>query len=108
VSVKQSPVIAGAHELHREATGTPHTIAPSKLTSCAPRLDGHPARGLDALGVDPAVVLGQQRSDHDSGIMTFIIKRDGVVYQRDLGPDTQKVAAWIAEYNPTDNWVPAE
>ena len=44
----------------------------------------------------------------DSGIMTFIINRDGVVYQRDLGPDTQKVAASIAEYNPTDNWVPAE
>ena len=44
----------------------------------------------------------------DSGIMTFIINRDGVVYQRDLGPDTQKVAPSIAEYNPTDNWVPAE
>jgi hypothetical protein len=27
----------------------------------------------------------------DSGVMTFIINRDGVVYQRDLGPDPQKV-----------------
>ena len=44
----------------------------------------------------------------DSGIMTFIINLDGVVYQRDLGPDTRKLAASIAEYNPTDNWVPAE
>jgi hypothetical protein len=44
----------------------------------------------------------------DSGVMTFIINRDGIVYQRDLGPDTQKVAASIAEYNPTDNWIPAE
>jgi hypothetical protein len=44
----------------------------------------------------------------DSGIMTFIINRDGVVYQHDLGPNTQKVAAFIAEYNPTDSWVPAE
>jgi hypothetical protein len=44
----------------------------------------------------------------DSGVMTFIVNKDGVVYQEDLGPDTQKVATSIAEYNPTDNWVPAE
>ncbi len=44
----------------------------------------------------------------DSGIMTFIINRDGVVYQRDWGPGTQKIAASITEYNPTDNWVLAE
>jgi hypothetical protein len=44
----------------------------------------------------------------DSGVMTFMVNRDGVVYQRDLGPDTPKAAASIAEYNPTDNWIPAE
>jgi hypothetical protein len=44
----------------------------------------------------------------DSGVMTFIINRSGIVYQRDLGPDTQKVAASIVEYNPADNWIPAE
>ena len=44
----------------------------------------------------------------DSGVMTFMVNRDGVVYQRELGPDNSKVAASIAEYNPTDYWIPAE
>lgn len=44
----------------------------------------------------------------DSGIVTFIINREGVVYQRDLGPDTRQVVASISEYNPADGWVPAE
>jgi Protein of unknown function (DUF2950) len=44
----------------------------------------------------------------DSGIMTFIVSQDGVVYQKDLGTQTASVAASIAEYNPSDGWTPAE
>ena len=44
----------------------------------------------------------------DSGIMTFIVSRDGVVYQKDLGTQTASVAASIAEYNSSDGWAPAE
>ena len=44
----------------------------------------------------------------DSGIMTFILNRDGVVYQKDLGEKTADIAASIKEYNPTDGWTPAE
>ncbi len=44
----------------------------------------------------------------ETGIMTFIIGRDGVVYERDLGPDAVKIAASIQEYNPTDDWSPVE
>jgi hypothetical protein len=44
----------------------------------------------------------------DSGIMTFILNRDGVVYQKDLGQKTAEVAASIKEYNPADGWTPAE
>jgi hypothetical protein len=43
-----------------------------------------------------------------SGIMTFILSREGVVYQQDLGPNTADIAASIKEYNPTDEWMPAE
>ncbi len=35
-----------------------------------------------------------------SGIMTFEVSHQGVVYQKDLGPQTGKVAATIEEYNP--------
>jgi hypothetical protein len=44
----------------------------------------------------------------NSGIMTFIVSQDGVVYQKDLGTQTASVAASIAEYNPSDGWTPAE
>jgi len=44
----------------------------------------------------------------DSGIMTFLLSREGVVYQKDLGKDTSALAASIKEYNPTEGWQPAE
>ncbi len=44
----------------------------------------------------------------DSGIMTFILSREGTVYQKDLGATTTDVAAGMKEYNPTDGWEPAE
>jgi hypothetical protein len=42
----------------------------------------------------------------NSGIMTFLIGTDGVVYQKDLGEQTANVAAGMAEYNPGDGWTP--
>jgi hypothetical protein len=44
----------------------------------------------------------------ETGIMTFMTSRDGVVYERDLGPDTVKIAASIQEYNPTSDWSTVE
>ncbi len=44
----------------------------------------------------------------ETGIMTFLIGRDGIVYEQDLGPDTFKLAATITEYNPDENWSPVE
>lgn len=41
----------------------------------------------------------------DTGIMTFVMGRDGVVYEKDLGASTADAAAAIKEYNPTDDWV---
>jgi hypothetical protein len=43
----------------------------------------------------------------NSGIMTFIIGKDGVVYQKDLGEGTTEAAAALTEYNPGDGWNPA-
>jgi hypothetical protein len=44
----------------------------------------------------------------NSGVMTFIVNQDGIVYQKDLGEDTGKLAAAISEYNPDKTWVPAD
>jgi hypothetical protein len=40
-----------------------------------------------------------------SGIMTFIVSHQGNVYQKDLGPDTKKLAQQMTEYNPDDSWT---
>jgi hypothetical protein len=53
-------------------------------------------------------ILASPVKYQDSGIMTFFLGREGVVYQRDLGKDTSAVAASIKEYNPSEGWRPAE
>jgi hypothetical protein len=40
-----------------------------------------------------------------SGIMTFIVNKDGLVYQRDLGAKTADIAAKMTEYNPNHHWT---
>jgi hypothetical protein len=43
-----------------------------------------------------------------SGVMTFIVNENGVVYQRDLGPDTEKIASGMTEYDPDSSWQRAD
>lgn len=43
-----------------------------------------------------------------TGVMTFIVGKDGVVYQQDLGEKTSDLAAAIKDYNPTDAWKVVE
>jgi Protein of unknown function (DUF2950) len=43
-----------------------------------------------------------------SGIMTFLVSHDGVVYQKDLGPKTTQVAEAMKRYNPDRTWKQAE
>ena len=39
-----------------------------------------------------------------SGIMSFIVNQDGVVFQKDLGPDTASLAAQTKLYDPDLSW----
>ncbi len=43
-----------------------------------------------------------------SGVMTFIVNEDGVVYQKDLGRKTDVLAKAMKEYNPNSSWQKAE
>ncbi len=43
-----------------------------------------------------------------SGIMTFVVNQDGVVYQKDFGKDTAKLAGQIKRYDPDASWKRAE
>ena len=39
-----------------------------------------------------------------TGVMTFVVNQDGIVYQKDLGEDTATHAPQLAEYNPDESW----
>lgn len=40
----------------------------------------------------------------NTGVMTFIVNQDGVVYQKDLGSNTEKLAQKMTEFDPDDTW----
>ena len=39
-----------------------------------------------------------------SGVKTFIVSHDGIVYEKDLGPKTPELAKKITAYNPDKTW----
>jgi hypothetical protein len=43
-----------------------------------------------------------------SGVMTFLVNYDGVVYQKDLGKNTEAVAVGMRRYNPGPGWNKAQ
>jgi hypothetical protein len=45
---------------------------------------------------------------HSSGVMTFIVNQDGVIYQQDLGDQTGDIASKITAYDPGSSWEPAQ
>ena len=44
----------------------------------------------------------------NSGVMTFIIGKDGVVYEKDLGKKTDSAAKSIKSYDPDSSWKKSE
>jgi hypothetical protein len=44
----------------------------------------------------------------NSGVMTFMVNQDGVVYQKNLGPKTEEIALAMRQYNPDSTWKKAD
>jgi hypothetical protein len=51
-------------------------------------------------------ILAYPAEYRNSGIMSFLIGKDSIVYQKDLGEGTVNTAMAITEYNPADGWKP--
>jgi hypothetical protein len=49
-------------------------------------------------------VIAYPASWDNSGIMTFIVNQDSVVYEKDLGEDTEKLARAIQTFDPDPSW----
>lgn len=43
-----------------------------------------------------------------SGVMTFIVDESGTIYEKDLGPNTTKLAQAMTAYDPDSTWYQAE
>lgn len=41
-----------------------------------------------------------------TGVKTFIVSNDGIVYQKDLGPDSKNIVEKMELYNPDPTWKP--
>lgn len=59
-------------------------------------VDGHMAGGF-ALIAYPAAY-------GNSGVMTFIVSQDGIVFEKNLGSDTRTLAQRIEEFDPGTSW----
>jgi hypothetical protein len=118
VSGKRAPSpLASIEQFPKSSVGSLSTGEPFVL-------DGYTFRILTAQGnnapggarkyvvngkmTDGFAILATPVEYAETGIMTFIVGPHGVVYDRDFGPDTTKIAASIQEFDPTEEWSPVE
>lgn len=40
-----------------------------------------------------------------TGVMTFVVNQDGILWESDLGPETEKAARGMTVYNPDASWT---
>jgi hypothetical protein len=41
----------------------------------------------------------------ETGVHTFVVNQNGIVYEADLGDDTEAIAKGIRRFNPDKNWT---
>jgi hypothetical protein len=69
-------------------------------------LSGQPKSGASAnAGFTFIAYPAEYRS---SGVMTFVVSQDNVVYEKDLGPDTATLAKKTTGGTPSSRWHPVE
>jgi len=51
-------------------------------------------------------VLAYPAKYDNLGIKSFMVSKCGVIFEKDLGENTEKVAAGMTEFNPDDTWEP--
>lgn len=61
---------------------------------------------VDGMFTDGFALIASPDAYGVSGVMTFMVNQDGVVWQRDLGQATAKVAAAIHQFDPDETWTP--
>jgi hypothetical protein len=78
------------------------------LTAQGPNAPGGAHNYLDVQGhlVAGFAVVAWPAIHGNSGVMTFLVNQQGIVFERDFGANTAKAAAALKAYDPDLNWSP--
>ncbi len=83
------------------------TVVASTPPGTAPVFDGYSFR-IVTDKKKSFTIVATPATYGNSGIMTFVLKSGGQIYQKDLGPNTANVAMAVSSYDPKDGWAQAE
>lgn len=76
------------------------------LTGQGPSAPGGARNYIDGGRMTGGYALIAWPASYDaSGVVTFIVNQDGVVYQKDLGPGTAQAVRKITRFNPDISWA---
>jgi hypothetical protein len=79
------------------------------LTSQGPHVPGGAkSYVVDGMMTGGFAFIAYPAEYRSSGVMTFIVDESGTIYEKDLGPDTTKIAEAITAYDPDSTWHKAE
>lgn len=100
---------AAAEGYAREESPTPfHGYLFRTLTGQGPDAPGGTRSYLDERGqlVHGFALLAWPAKYGSSGVMTFLVDQRGLVFQKDLGRDTARIASRMKTYSPDQSWDP--
>src|SRR6202021_3585911 len=79
------------------------------LTSQGPHaLGGAKHYVVNGKMVSGFALVASPRETRSSGVMTFTVNISGTIYEKDLGPETTKIAQAMTAYDPDSTWKKGE
>lgn len=102
------PFVAGAAaEGYKAGAGTPyHGYFYRMLYAQGPNANGGAREYFkDGLLTQGFAAIAWPADYGASGVMTFIVNQDGIVFQKDLGEDTAKTVEAIKVFDPDSSWT---
>jgi hypothetical protein len=99
-------VAAGRAEGYAGSARPYHGYIYRLLTSQGPHAEGGALDyAVDGRLIGGFGIVAYPAQYGNSGIMTFITNHDGVMYQRDFGPDTARIAKGMTSFDPGPGWT---
>lgn len=101
----------GYENLGSQPAGEPnayHGYYYRTLTAQGPHAPGGARNYLDEAGrmTNGFALVAWPAKYGNSGVMTFVVNARGIIYQKDLGDETDAAAAKILAFDPDESWDP--